>query len=117
MGHRLHLHQDVVGFVYVAFVIDCFSRAIVGWHASTVKDTAMVTTALKMALWRRGHGGHRVGADLIHHSDAGSQADSIGRPNTPMWRCSMVEGSRRLIRAAPEDAVARQVGIPAAGRA
>ena len=35
------------GFVYVAFVIDCFSRAIVGWHASTVKDTAMVTTALE----------------------------------------------------------------------
>ncbi|MDZ7911990.1 MAG: IS3 family transposase [Rhodococcus sp. (in: high G+C Gram-positive bacteria)] len=61
------------GFVYVAFVIDCFSRAIVGWHASTVKDTGMVTTALKMALWRRDHGGHRVGDGLIHHSDAGSQ--------------------------------------------
>jgi len=61
------------GFVYVAFVIDCFSRAIVGWHASTVKDTTMVTTALKMALWRRDHGGHRVGPGLIHHSDAGSQ--------------------------------------------
>ncbi|MDJ0104868.1 DDE-type integrase/transposase/recombinase [Rhodococcus erythropolis] len=64
------------GFVYVAFVIDCFSRAIVGWHASTVKDTAMVTTALKMALWRRDHGGHRIGDDLIHHSDAGSQYTS-----------------------------------------
>jgi transposase InsO family protein len=57
------------GFVYVAFVIDCFSRAIVGWHATTVKDTAMVTTALKMALWRREHADHRVGAGLIHHSD------------------------------------------------
>lgn len=55
-------------------MIDCFSRAIVGWHASTVKDTAMVTTALKMALWRRDHGGNRVGDGLIHHSDAGSQA-------------------------------------------
>jgi transposase InsO family protein len=41
------------GFVYVAFVVGCFSRAIVGWHAATVKDTGMVTTALKMALWRR----------------------------------------------------------------
>jgi len=60
------------GFVYVAFVIDCFSRAIVGWHAATVKDTAMVTTALKMALWRRDHAQHRVAAGLIHHSDAGS---------------------------------------------
>lgn len=38
------------GFVYVTFVIDCFSQAIVGWHASTVKDTAIVTTVLKMAL-------------------------------------------------------------------
>jgi transposase InsO family protein len=51
----------VVGFVHVAFVIDCFSRSIVGWHAATVKDTAMVTTALKMALWRRDHSDHRVG--------------------------------------------------------
>lgn len=39
----------------------------------TVKDTAMVTTALKMALWRRDHGGRRVGSGLIHHSDAGRQ--------------------------------------------
>jgi transposase InsO family protein len=61
------------GFVYVAFVVDCFSRAIVGWQAATVKDTAMVTTALKMALWRRDHNGAAVGGDLIHHSDAGSQ--------------------------------------------
>ncbi|MHA3024339.1 DDE-type integrase/transposase/recombinase [Mycobacterium sp. BMJ-28] len=38
------------GLVYVALVIDCFSRAIVGWQVSRVKDTAMVTTALKMAL-------------------------------------------------------------------
>nr|WP_249277204.1 DDE-type integrase/transposase/recombinase [Rhodococcus sp. 06-621-2] len=68
------------GFVYVAFAIDCFSRAIVGWHASTAKDTAMVTTALQMALWRRDHGGHRVGSGLIHHSDAGIQyAPASGR--------------------------------------
>ena len=70
------------GFVYVAFVIDCFSRAIVGWHAATVKDTAMVTTALKMALWRRDHAEHRVVAGLIHHSDAGSQYTSIAFAET-----------------------------------
>ncbi|MFG1798550.1 IS3 family transposase, partial [Nocardia sp. NPDC049149] len=62
------------GFVYVAFVIDCFSRAIVGWHATTVRDTAMVSTALKMALWRRDHTGRGIGTELIHHSDAGCQA-------------------------------------------
>jgi transposase InsO family protein len=56
-----------------ALVIDCFSRAIVGWQVSKPKDTAMVTTALKMALWRRDHHGHTVGEGLIHHSDAGSQ--------------------------------------------
>ena len=70
------------GFVYVAFVVDCFSRAIVGWHASTVKDTALVTTALKMALWRRDHADRRVGDGLIHHSDAGSQYTSIAFAET-----------------------------------
>jgi putative transposase len=65
------------GFVYVAFVIDCFSRAIVGWHAATVKDTALVTAALKMALWRRDHTGHQVEAGLVHHSVAGSKYTSI----------------------------------------
>ena len=71
-----------MGFVYVAFVVDCFSRAIVGWHATTVKDTAMVTTALRMALWRRDHADHRVDAGLIHHSDAGSQYTSIAFAET-----------------------------------
>jgi putative transposase len=65
------------GFVYVAFVVDCYSRAIVGRHAATVKDTAMVTTALKMALWRRDHANRSVPSGLIHHSDAGSQYTSI----------------------------------------
>lgn len=70
------------GFVYVALVIDCFSRAIVGWQVSKTKDTAMVTTALKMALWRRDHHGHTVGEGLIHHSDAGSQYTSIAFAET-----------------------------------
>lgn len=47
--------------MYVALVIDCFSRLIVGWQVCAVKDTTMVTTALKMALWRRDHHGHTVG--------------------------------------------------------
>jgi len=68
-GHQIHV---MGGVGLVAYVIVRFSRAIVGWHALTVKDTAMVTTALKMALWRRDHGGHRVGSGLIHHRGAGS---------------------------------------------
>jgi transposase InsO family protein len=65
------------GFVYVAFAIDLYSRAIVGWEVSTVKDTAFVEACLKMALWRRDHSGRPVAAGLIHHSDAGSQYTSI----------------------------------------
>ena len=66
----------------MAFVVDCYSRAIVGWHAATVKDTAMVTTALKMALWRRDHANRSVASGLIHHSDAGSQYTSVAFAET-----------------------------------
>lgn len=65
------------GFVYVAFAIDLFSRTIVGWSISTVKDTTFVEVCLQMALWRRDHTGHPVTGRLIHHSDAGSQYTSI----------------------------------------
>lgn len=65
------------GFAYVAFAIDVFSRAIVGWHGSTIKDTDMVLTTLKMALWRRDQAGTPVPAGMVHHSDAGSQYTSI----------------------------------------
>ena len=61
------------GFVYVAFIIDVFSRRIVGWHAATTKTTDLVTTALRMAVWQRGHDGQCIDVGLIHHSDAGSQ--------------------------------------------
>ena len=70
------------GFVYVAFVIDCFSRTIVGWHASTSKTTPLVTTALRMGLWRRDRAGHPAGDGLVHHSDAGSQFTSISFAET-----------------------------------
>lgn len=65
------------GFVYVALAIDLFSRAIVGWAASTVKDVAFVEQCLTMALWRRDHTGRPVTAGMIHHSDAGAQYTSI----------------------------------------
>jgi putative transposase len=61
------------GTVYVAFVVDVYSRAIVGWAASTNKRTPLVLNALDMALWRRDRAGRTVQRGLIHHSDAGSQ--------------------------------------------
>jgi putative transposase len=65
------------GTVYVAFVVDVFSRAIVGWSAAMTKTTPLVLDALEMALWRRDRDGRPVGPGLIHHSDAGSQYTSF----------------------------------------
>lgn len=62
------------GIVYVAFVIDVFSRRIVGWKAARTMHANLVIDALNMAAWVR------RGADLdgvICHSDAGSQYTSI----------------------------------------
>jgi putative transposase len=67
----------LAGTVYVAFVVDIFSRAVVGWAAARHKRARLVLDALDMALWHRDHGGHPVSAGLIHHSDAGSQYTSI----------------------------------------
>ncbi|QUF06726.1 IS3 family transposase [Actinosynnema pretiosum subsp. pretiosum] len=63
------------GTVHVAFVIDVFSRRVVGWKADTSMRAALVLDALEMALRTRGHTGHPITAGLIHHSDAGSQGE------------------------------------------
>jgi transposase InsO family protein len=61
------------GVVFFSFVLDAFSRRVVGWQFSTSMRTDLVLDALRMALTRR-----QAGADvqLIHHSDAGSQYTS-----------------------------------------
>jgi putative transposase len=57
------------GFVYVAFVVDAFSRFVVGWQASRSLRTDLALDALEMAIWRR-----RAQLDgLVHHSDRGGQ--------------------------------------------
>ncbi|MFJ2811584.1 IS3 family transposase [Kitasatospora sp. NPDC087271] len=58
------------GWVYVAFVLDVYSRMIVGWQLATHMRTDLPLDALEMALWRRGI---NKGSGLIHHSDRGSQ--------------------------------------------
>ncbi|MFH9821603.1 IS3 family transposase [Streptomyces sp. NPDC017230] len=66
------------GVVHVAFVVDTFSRRIVGWSAATVKETVFVLDALEMAIWQRDRDQHPVQpGELIHHSDAGSQYTSF----------------------------------------
>ena len=56
------------GFVYVAFIIDVFSRMIVGWRVSSSMSAELTLDALEQALWAR-----EVKGGLIHHSDHGSQ--------------------------------------------
>jgi putative transposase len=67
------------GVVYFAFVIDAYSRAIVGWQFAAHMRTDLVLDALRMALARRA-----AGADvaLVHHSDAGSQYTSFDYTQT-----------------------------------
>jgi len=61
-----------LGFVYVAFIIDVFSRAIVGWRVARSMRTDLVLDALEQALHAR-----PLTVDLVHHSDHGSQYVSI----------------------------------------
>ena len=59
------------GWLYVAVVLDLFSRRIVGWAMRSAMTADLVTDALTMALWRRGKP-----RQLLHHSDRGSQYTS-----------------------------------------
>ncbi len=57
------------GFVYTAFVVDVFSRAIVGWRVAATLRAELALDALEMALWTRGPDLE----GLVHHSDRGVQ--------------------------------------------
>jgi putative transposase len=59
------------GWLYVAIVLDLYSRRVVGWSMSESMSAQFVLDALIMALWRRGKP-----TQLIHHSDQGSQYTS-----------------------------------------
>jgi len=61
------------GIVYVAFIIDVFSRRLVGWKAARSMTTPLVLDALNMAAWTRRH---TTLDGLVCHSDAGSQAST-----------------------------------------
>jgi putative transposase len=56
------------GWLYVAAVVDLFSRRVVGWSMNAAMTAQLVTDALVMAIWRRG----KPDA-LLHHSDRGSR--------------------------------------------
>jgi putative transposase len=61
------------GWLYLAVVLDLFSRMVVGWAMAPTEDEHLVTLALHMALARR-----HPPAGLLHHSDRGSESTSQG---------------------------------------
>ena len=60
------------GFVYLAFILDVYSRKVVGWSMASHLRTELVVDALEMALWRR-----KPNAGLIHHTDRGAQYTAL----------------------------------------
>ena len=59
------------GWLYIAAVVDLFSRRVIGWSMQTTMTAQLVTDALVMAIWRRGKP-----EAVLHHSDRGSQYTS-----------------------------------------
>jgi putative transposase len=64
------------GFLYLSFVLDAYSRRVVGWSMATHLRAELVVDALEMAICRR-----KPAAGLIHHSDQGVQYTSLSFGN------------------------------------
>jgi putative transposase len=64
------------GFCYVAFIIDAYSRFIVGWRVATSLRASLALDALEMAIWARQDADAGLD-DLVHHSDRGVQYLSV----------------------------------------
>ncbi|HVL89964.1 MAG TPA: IS3 family transposase [Actinomycetota bacterium] len=86
-------------FVYVAFVVDVFSRMIVGWRASNSLRSDLALDALEMAIWQR----QPALNALIHHSDRGSQgginwsSQHLDSGGVGWQRCGSGSGRRSCI--------------------
>src|SRR5699024_7199360 len=68
--------RTFAGWVYAAFVIEVFSRRVVGWQLSKSLRTDLALDALEMGIWTREHAGHDV-SGLTRHSDKGVQYVAI----------------------------------------
>lgn len=64
------------GWVYAAFILDVYSRRVVGWQTSTSMRTDLALDALDMGLWERRRAGQDT-SGLVHHSDRGVQYRAI----------------------------------------
>ena len=92
-------HRTREGKVYLAAVVDAWSRRVVGWSIADHLRTELVTDALDMAVWRRRP---RSGSGLIHHSDHGTQLRFKGssqhclvRATNPGRGAAGLDGNRR----------------------
>ena len=95
------------GFVDVAFVIDVFSRRIVGWRAHTTMRTALVLDALERALHDRERDG-----PLIVHTDRGAQYVAVRSTS----RCGTRSGCSRPVPHRPSAASAMQMTMHSPSR-
>lgn len=93
------------GFCYVALVIDCYARAIVGWNVAREMTTNLVLTALEQAIWTRLGAAGTAGP--IHHSDAGSQYLAIRY--TQMLRDARIDPSVGSVGDSFDNALAESV--------
>ena len=78
------------GFLYLAVVLDAFSRRIVGWSMATTLHMQVVLDALNMALWQRRPSG------VIHHSDHGSQGEFKRSSQWAVCRLTVATGQAPL---------------------
>ena len=95
MGDGLHLRGTWGGFVYTAFILDCYAQKIVAWNTAANKTVELVDVPLRIALWQRDRDGHpHVPGELICHADAGTVPATAF---SALVTCSSMP--RRLLRA------------------
>ena len=96
------------GWLYVAVVLDLYSRRAVGWSMSSSMTAQLVIDALMMALWRRGKP-----TSLMHHSDQGSQG-GFNRPSQHLNHGGADGATRRVdakVDGARSDAITKSAVI------
>ena len=91
------------GWVYVAFVIDAYSRRIVGWRTATTMNTQLVLDAIEHAIWTRSREGITDLSGLIHHHDRGVpiHLDRLHRTTRRCRHRRLDRGHRRQLRQRP----------------
>lgn len=92
-------HMTGEGWLYLATVLDVFSRRVVGWAMGARAEAELVLSALNMAVWNRG-----PGPGVIHHSDHGGQYTSVAF--TTRLREAGILGSMGTVGDAFDNAVA-----------